>query len=45
MEQVRIMHVLQDGSSVTSMKDVNISAEQLSLAVKKAIYEIVVAAP
>ncbi len=44
MEPVKITHILQDGSVVNSMKNVNISTEQLSLAVKKALYEIVTAA-
>ena len=44
MEAVKITHILQDGTVVDSMKNVNISAEVIPLAVKKAIYEIMMAA-
>lgn len=44
MEPVKITHILRDGTVVDSMKNVNISVEMIPLAVKKAIYEIIVAA-
>lgn len=44
MEAVKITHILRDGTVVDSMKNVNISAEVIPLAVKKAIYEIMMAA-
>jgi len=42
MEPVKITHILRDGTVVDSMKNVNISAEAIPLAVRKAIYEIIV---
>ena len=44
MDPVKITHILQDGTIVDSMKNMNISAEATPLAVKKAIYEIISAA-
>ena len=44
MEPVKITHILQDGTLVDSMKNVNIPAEIIPLAVKKAIYEMIMAA-
>ena len=43
MEPVKITHILQDGTVVDSMKNVNISVEIIPLAVKKAIYEMIMA--
>lgn len=42
MEPVKIKHILKDGSVVTNLKDVAISADEISLAVKKAIYEMII---
>lgn len=44
MEQVQIIHILHDGTIVESMKNLNISAEAIPLAVRHAIYEIITAA-
>ena len=44
MKSVKITHILQDGTVIDSIKNVNISAEAISLTARKAIYEIISAA-